>query len=148
MRHEDPLGDYGRQIRQRQVLQAVLKKGLAISSAPRYSEILKSMSKNLKTDLTFNDMMTVGFNYRDATKHVVENALQCDNATVDGISYQVAPDHELLRVSNYVRSSLNLPTADKLTEQQRAINSNEEASAGDSLFTNGESVTKNQELVK
>ncbi|ANZ57311.1 LytR family transcriptional regulator [Fructilactobacillus lindneri] len=148
MRHEDPLGDYGRQIRQRQVLEQVLQKGMKISSASRYSEILKSLQGNLKTNLTFDDMMTAAIQYRGATQNINESALQEDNADVDGVSYQVAPNKQLLTVSNHIRESLGLPAVSQLTSKQRKINSNKEANSEDSLFKNGNSTTKNNELAK
>ncbi|USS93567.1 LCP family protein [Fructilactobacillus ixorae] len=146
MRYQDPLGDYGRQIRQRQVLNAVLQKGLSIGNVSRYGEILNSLKGNLQTDLTFNDMITIAGSYRDAAKNLKQTALQCDNAMVDGISYQVAPDRELLKVSNQIRESLDLPPEDELTPTQQKINSNEEVGQDGSFFTNHDSVNDNNEL--
>ncbi|WP_429970557.1 LCP family protein [Fructilactobacillus sp. Tb1] len=148
MRYQDPLGDYGRQIRQRQVLETILKKGLKVSSVSKYSAILKSLQGNILTNLTFEDMMTAGASYRGATKNIQEDTLQCDNATVDGVSYQVAPDGELLNISNELRQSLGLKTSPSLTKDQRYINSNKEANKHDTMFNNKDSVNKNKELVK
>lgn len=148
MRYQDPLGDYGRQIRQRQVLEQVLKEGLKVSSVTKYSNILKSLNGNILTNLTFDDMMLAGAQYRGATKNIEEGTLQCDNATVDGVSYQVAPNDELLKVSNQVRKSLGLDESDALTSSQRAINSNEEANSNNSIFGNGITATNNNEYLK
>jgi polyisoprenyl-teichoic acid--peptidoglycan teichoic acid transferase len=40
MRHEDPQGDFGRNARQRQVLQAVMSKGKSISTVSKINKIL------------------------------------------------------------------------------------------------------------
>ncbi len=124
MRYQDPLGDYGRQIRQREVLEQILKNGLKISSVTKYSDILKSLDGNILTNLSFEDMMTAGSAYRGATKNLQEDTLQCDNATVDGVSYQVAPNGELLKISNELRESLGLKKSPTLTKDQKHINSN------------------------
>ncbi|USS87858.1 LCP family protein [Fructilactobacillus hinvesii] len=151
MRYQDPLGDYGRQIRQRQVLNAILQKGLTIGNVGRYGEILKSLKGNLQTNLTFDDMVTIAGSYKDATKNLTQTALQCDNATVDGLSYQVAPNKEQLKVSNEIRKSLELPTESSLTSSQREVNSNEQdgEEEDDGSFFNGmDSVNNNNELPK
>ncbi|MCG7195868.1 LytR family transcriptional regulator [Fructilactobacillus sanfranciscensis] len=147
MRYQDPLGDYGRQIRQREVLEQILKNGLKISSVTKYSDILKSLDGNILTNLSFEDMMTAGSAYRGATKNLQEDTLQCDNATVDGVSYQVAPNGELLKISNELRESLGLKKSPTLTKDQKHINSNSGASPDDSIFTDNTSVNNNDELV-
>ena len=48
MRYEDPRGDFGRQMRQRQVIQAVIKKGASVSSLSSYGDVLKAIEKNVK----------------------------------------------------------------------------------------------------
>ncbi|USS87019.1 LCP family protein [Fructilactobacillus cliffordii] len=148
MRYQDPLGDYGRQIRQRQVLNAILQKGLTIGNVGRYGEILNSLKGNLQTDLSFDDMVTIAGSYKDATKNLQQTALQCDNAMVDGLSYQVASDKELLKVSNQIRQSLDLPTESQLTPTQRKVNSNEEDGEDGSFFNSDDSVNNNNELPK
>ncbi|WP_283748616.1 LCP family protein, partial [Bacillus cereus] len=52
MRYEDPRGDFGRQMRQRQVMQAVIKKGATFSSLTSYGDVLTAIQKNVKTNLT------------------------------------------------------------------------------------------------
>ncbi|WP_395317896.1 LCP family protein [Fructilactobacillus frigidiflavus] len=147
MRYQDPLGDYGRQIRQRQVLEQILKNGLKVSSVTKYSDILKSLKGNILTNLTFDDMMTAGAAYRGATKNIQEDTLQCDNATVDGVSYQVAPNDELLKISNELRQSLGLKNSPALTKDQKHINSNSGADKDDSFFNDQVTATHNDEMV-
>lgn len=121
MRYTDPLGDYGRQKRQRQVLQHLLMKGLEISSLPRYKEILNSLDGNLKTDMSFDDMLAVRTKYGDATHHITSQTLQGEDAMIDGLSYQVVPQDELLKISNKIRHSLGLSDSTKLTGQQDTV---------------------------
>ncbi|MHA8110686.1 LCP family glycopolymer transferase [Lactobacillaceae bacterium Melli_B4] len=120
MRHEDPLGDYGRQKRQREVLQKLVMKAMNITSLPRYKEILNSLDGNLKTDITFNDMVSMRARYGDATHHIKSDTLQGEDANIDGIDYQVATDSEILRVSNYIRENLNLSTNSSVSSTQSA----------------------------
>src|SRR5699024_12728996 len=41
MRKEDPKGDYGRQMRQRQVINDIVRKGMSVNSITNYRKILK-----------------------------------------------------------------------------------------------------------
>lgn len=115
MRHEDPLGDYGRQKRQRQVLQKMVVKAAGLSSITRYQTILKSLNGNLKTDLTFDDLMQIRAKYGDASHHIKSETLQGQDAMIDGLSYQVPTTSELKKVSNHIRKTLELANTTKFT---------------------------------
>ncbi|MFD1125484.1 LCP family protein [Lentilactobacillus raoultii] len=143
MRDDDPRGDYGRQARQRQVIKHLVMKGLAISSLTRYKAILSSLNGNLKTDMTFDDMIAIRAKYGDATHHIKSQTLQGQNAMVDGLSYQVVPDNELLRVSNDIRKTLGLSASTKLKSQQSQTDSTTGYSTGGYSSTTGQSQTTN-----
>lgn len=132
MRYDDPLGDYGRQKRQRQVLQKLVVKGVGISSLTRYKQILTSLNGNMKTDMTFNDMIAIRTKYGDATHHIKSQTLQGEDAMIDGVSYQVAPLSELQKVSNNIRSTLGLSDSTKLT-------ANSTGTGDDSAYTTSSS---------
>ncbi len=108
MRHQDPEGDYGRQKRQRQVLQKLLIKGMGISSLPRYKQILASLNGNLKTDVKFDDLVSIRARYGIATHHIKSIGMRENDATIDGIDYQVPTKDELIRISKKIRKSLGL----------------------------------------
>lgn len=108
MRHEDPEGDYGRQKRQRQVIEGILKEGMSLDSVSNYQKILKVVSKYLKTNLTFNDMMSLAMNYRDTASNLKSDYIHGHDAWIGEVAYQVAKTSELQRVSDKVRKSLGL----------------------------------------
>lgn len=114
MRYDDPNGDYGRQKRQRQVILAVVRKALSISSVTRFQTILNSVQKNMKTNLTFNDMLALRFSYKNASHHIKSTTLEGDGEMIDGLSYQVASMTERRRVSNKIRQELGLSKTTKL----------------------------------
>ena len=70
MRKADPRGDFGRQMRQRQVMQAVIKKGASFSSLSSYGDVLTAIQKNVKTNLTQDQMFDMQKNYKDCLKIV------------------------------------------------------------------------------
>ena len=55
-RYDDPTGDYGRQGRQRQVIEAVVKKAATFSTLTNYKDILNALQNNMKTNLTFDNI--------------------------------------------------------------------------------------------
>ena len=65
MRKEDPRGDFGRQMSQRQVMQAFIKKGASFSSFTSYGDVLTAIQKNVKTNLTQDQMFDIQKNYKD-----------------------------------------------------------------------------------
>lgn len=108
MRYDDPEGDYGRQKRQRQVITTLINKAVSLNTLPQLDSVLTSISGNVKTNLPFDALKQIAFNYRGSTKNVKNDYLHGHNATIDGASYQVQSTAELQRVSNYLRAELGL----------------------------------------
>lgn len=119
MRYQDPNNDYGRQLRQRQVIISVIKSAMSMGTLANFKEVLNSISTNIKTNLTFNDMITIFQNYRSAGKTIKSDHIQGVNATVYGSSYQIAPTSELQRVSDKIRKEMNLKTKTLDNEEVR-----------------------------
>ncbi|MFC4771929.1 phosphatase PAP2/LCP family protein [Enterococcus hermanniensis] len=114
MRYEDPTGDYGRQGRQREVIELLVDKILSPKSLFNYQKILDSIGENGKTDLTFDQMQQILKSYRSALKQIDSEQLQGEGFTGDGytgeegISYQRVPQDELDRVKKLLHEQLNL----------------------------------------
>ncbi|WP_434101450.1 LCP family protein [Enterococcus faecalis] len=89
MRYEDPNGDYGRQERQRKVIEGIVQKVLSLNSVSNYQEILTAVSDNMKTDLSFDDMKKIALDYRSAFGKVKQDQLQGTGFMQDGVSYQL-----------------------------------------------------------
>ena len=107
MRYEDPNGDYGRQGRQRQIIEGVIKKALSIKSVTNYKNILDALADNMKTDLNWDDMMDIQSKYRSAFGVIEEGNLQGDGQMIDGVSYQIVSDGELDRVQTMLKEQLS-----------------------------------------
>lgn len=110
MRHSDPEGDYGRQKRQQQVIKAILKKAISVGSLGNFTKLMDTISKNIATNMSFDDMQSIFLNYRDAAKTVSTDHLQGVNAWVGDGAYQIASDAEMQRISNKLRTALGLQT--------------------------------------
>ncbi|MCT4780911.1 MULTISPECIES: LCP family protein [Exiguobacterium] len=76
MRYDDPRGDFGRQIRQRQVVQAVADKLTADFSLIRFNDVLSVLGKNVKTDIPFQVVRKLATDYRASLKNVETLSLE------------------------------------------------------------------------
>lgn len=106
-RYNDPRGDFGRQMRQRQVIQAVIKKGASVSSLASYGDVLKAIEKNVKTSLTQDQMFDIQKNYKDCMQNSEEIQIPGDgHKAADGIWYYYVPDAAKQDITNKLRAHL------------------------------------------
>ena len=108
MRYDDPEGDYGRQERQRQVIQATVEKVASLSTISNYKDILGTLEKNMQTNLDFDDMLKIFNNYRSAAGNIEQVQLKAEGTTIDGIYYGIVSDEEMNRVSSLLKVQLEL----------------------------------------
>ncbi|MFX3617871.1 MAG: LCP family protein [Sporolactobacillus sp.] len=106
MRHLDPQGDFGRNQRQRDVIMAIVNKMASVSSVSRYSQVLDAIGGNVKTNLTFDDMKNLAFNYRNARKHTIDYEVKGQNQTINGIYYLSVDSAERQRVHEMIEKQL------------------------------------------
>ncbi|MBT8804941.1 LCP family glycopolymer transferase [Lactobacillus delbrueckii subsp. bulgaricus] len=139
MRYDDPRGDYGRQLRQRQIIQAVVKKGLSVNGLANYQKLLKVFAKYVKTNLTFGDMTSLAINYRSAASNISSGYIQGHDATISGTSLQIASTEELQKWSNKLRKSLGLSTQTLTNQETRQNSLNETYNGVD--FSSNETIT-------
>ncbi|MCD5003351.1 LCP family protein [Enterococcus saccharolyticus] len=114
MRYDDPEGDIGRQRRQREVVEKIVKKVLSMDGVSNYQKILKAVEKNSKTDLTWDDMLDIGKNYYPAFDNIQQEQLEGIGEQVNGIYYQVLGINELLTIQNTLKEQLELPKNSEL----------------------------------
>ncbi len=119
MRKEDPRGDYGRQMRQRQVIEAIAHKAMSVNTLSNYRKLVDVFNKYVKTNLTFNDMLSLALNYRGCMKNMKSSYIQGHDAWIDGASIQVASTKELQKTSDRIRKNLNLSTQTLNNEETR-----------------------------
>jgi polyisoprenyl-teichoic acid--peptidoglycan teichoic acid transferase len=108
MRYEDPRGDFGRQTRQRQIIQGVINKGASFSSLTKFDEIFAALGKNVKTNLTFDEMVDIQKNYKEAGKNIQQMEIKGSGTKINEIYYLMVPDSEKQRVQSELKSHLNL----------------------------------------
>lgn len=108
MRYDDPRGDFGRQLRQRQIIQAVIKEGASLSSLTNYKNIFGALGQNVKTNLSFNEMIDIQQHYKDAARSMEQLTIKGQGTKIDRIYYLLVPDEEKSRIQDELKSHLEI----------------------------------------
>ncbi|EGO7767559.1 transcriptional attenuator, LytR family [Enterococcus faecalis] len=108
MRYEDPNGDYGRQERQRKIIEGIVKKIVSFSGISKYKMVLESLETNMKTDMNFDEMQKVFLEYRNAFGKVQFDQLKGEGFMLEKISYQKVTVPELKRIQQKLKDQLKL----------------------------------------
>lgn len=108
MRYEDPRGDFGRQLRQRQVIKAIIDEGASLSSLTNFSDIFQALGTNVKTDLTFDEMVTIQSKYRSAANEMEQLTVSGQGGKIDGVYYLNVPAEEKDRLQGILKQHLEI----------------------------------------
>ncbi|MBU9675106.1 LCP family protein [Planococcus sp. CP5-4] len=112
MRKQDPRGDFGRQDRQKQVIQGIMRKGASINSLWNYKDIFDALGQNVRTNMTFDEMVDVQRNYQDAVTNVDQLIVEDGyGETINGIWYYMMDDAELAEIQSTLKEHLELEEA-------------------------------------
>ncbi|HLR08774.1 MAG TPA: LCP family protein [Bacillota bacterium] len=98
MRKQDPDGDFGRTKRQRQVIEAIIKRGASIGSVPKINKMINILGNNMSTNMDFADMKKLFNDYRDTRQNIESYMMEGTGTTVDGVYYLLIPDEEIEKV--------------------------------------------------
>lgn len=108
MRYEDPRGDFGRQARQRQIIQAVIKEGASLSTLTNFGDIFKALGSNVKTSLKFDEMVTIQSKYKTASKDMSQEQVKGKGTKIDGVYYYIVPEEEKNRLQSLLKEQLEI----------------------------------------
>ncbi|MGE7768624.1 LCP family protein [Peribacillus sp. NPDC096540] len=108
MRKDDPRGDFGRQLRQRQVIEAVINKGSHISSITKFDDIFKVVENNVKTNLTFNDMWAIQSNYKESLQNIVQHQIDGKDSEMNKIYYFIPDKEKVGEISDELKKHLEI----------------------------------------
>ena len=124
MRYDDPKGDYGRQDRQREVIISAVKAAVSTRTLTNFQSVLSSISKNMISNLSFDDMVSIFTDYRSYAGNMVSDYLQGVGAMWGDAMIQIPSTSELQRVSDNLReqSGLKQETINNEETRQNALN--------------------------
>ncbi|WP_215115814.1 LCP family protein [Exiguobacterium sp. s80] len=109
MRYDDPRGDFGRQMRQRQVIEQVIDKLSSDVSIGKFNAIMDVVGDNAQTNVSFKPMRTLAFDYMDAFKNQENLKLEgAGGKEADGIYYWHPTDDSLEQTKTALQYSLGI----------------------------------------
>ncbi|CAI9385751.1 MULTISPECIES: LytR family transcriptional regulator [Bacillaceae] len=108
MRKEDPRGDFGRQLRQRLIIQAVIKEGASLNTLTNFNDIFEALGKNVKTNITFDEMVDIQKNYKNAAGDIEQFSIEGSGQTINKIWYLIVSDEERTNIQNKLKEHLDL----------------------------------------
>lgn len=115
MRYDDPRGDYGRQLRQQEVIKKVVNKVIGFSGISNYDKVIKSISSNLKTDIRLNSSTIPALlGYKEALNEIETLQIEGYTKDINGISYEIPSTEMMLTIQNRIKKELEFETSDEL----------------------------------
>ncbi|WP_125763059.1 LCP family protein [Companilactobacillus hulinensis] len=108
MRYQDPRGDYGRQIRQQQVLKAVVKKLEQPKYLVKLPNLITELGPDVNSDLTDKQMESFPLKYHSVSGNFKTYQLQGQGAWINKSSYQILSTDTLQTASDILRDNLGL----------------------------------------
>jgi len=92
IRKQDPRGDFGRQLRQKQIIEAVLQKGTRFSSILKYEDVLESLGGSVKTNLSISEMFALQKQHKGIEQHIEQFQFKKFNGGYIGKYWYFFPD--------------------------------------------------------
>lgn len=108
MRKEDPRGDFGRQMRQREVIEAIIKEGASLKSLANFNDIFTALGNNVRTNLTFGEMVDIQSKYRAAAKNIEQHQIRGSGTMINGIYYYIVPQEEQEALKQLLQTHLEI----------------------------------------
>jgi len=107
MRKEDPRGDFGRQMRQREVLESIFNKAVSFNLVWQAPSLLKSIREHVQTNLTFDEMIEFQGIYKSTLNNIDHFTFSHgDGHLQNGIWYYFLDDGELQEMRKTFQESL------------------------------------------
>lgn len=109
MRYEDPQGDFGRQNRQKQVIQGVLKESLSMNTIFNYKSIFETLEKNVEMNIRFDELMNVRKHYGGSFQTIEQLYLNKGTDTrMEGVYYYMPDEVELKSIQTTLQEHLEI----------------------------------------
>lgn len=108
MRYDDPDGDYGRQARQREVVENTLQQIASVDSITNYRGVLDSIGSSMETNMSFDEMYDMFRNYRSAAGQIEQVQMSGAGQMIDGVYYEMISEEEISRVSSHLKTELEI----------------------------------------
>ncbi|MEI4832224.1 LCP family protein [Bacillus sp. FJAT-53711] len=94
--------------RQQLVIEAIAKKALSVKSITKLSSLLDAVDKNLKTNLTFDDMLGIAKNMAGTDLNIEKMQVQGTDKRINGIYYYQPNEQNVKEISKQLNEHLGI----------------------------------------
>lgn len=110
MRYDDPLGEVGRQNRQKLVIKAIIDKVLSLNALTYYPRLLKVAADNVQTNFDLSQLLTTYRLYVPAFNSLTAIQFEdLEDLYLNDVFYFHIPVASRLKVANILRQQTDLP---------------------------------------
>ncbi|MCT3442230.1 transcriptional regulator, partial [Limosilactobacillus fermentum] len=103
-------------------MESVIKTFKKSGSITAANDILKAVGDGVKTDIPIDNVAALYTNYHAAMDNVKTYHMQDLDATIEGVSFQIATPKEINRISKLIRTQLGLKTKTVTNAETRMYN--------------------------
>lgn len=110
IRYEDPRGDFGRQIRQKQLIEAIMNKAASTTSLWKFNDIFDVLGENVKTNFTLTQLLELKSKYSKMNQNIEQLNFEKGTGRRIGKPWYYLPDEgEVATFSKELNEHLDLP---------------------------------------
>ncbi|MET4559560.1 LCP family protein required for cell wall assembly [Lysinibacillus parviboronicapiens] len=107
IRYEDPRGDFGRQIRQRQIIEAVMKKASTPSVLLKATDMLDVVGENVRMNFSVKDLIQLQGIYKKMNSDIDQLSFEEGSGTkINNIWYYIPEEAELQQIQTELKTHL------------------------------------------
>ncbi len=107
IRYEDPRGDFGRQIRQRQIIEAVMKKASTPSTLLKATDMLTVLGDNVRMNFSVKELIQLQGIYKKMDKDIEQLSFEKgDGERINRIWYYIPNEEELQKIQADLKNHL------------------------------------------
>ncbi|MFO1444399.1 LCP family protein [Bacillus sp. Bva_UNVM-123] len=130
MRKGDPLGDKGRNDRQKEVLKAIVDKGTSLGAISKIDDIMRDLGENVKTNIPPSQFVSFIKLYSKIKDSTFENlTLEGDDQYINSIYFYIPRKESITEISTILNNTLDgsqqTYTSDNQTSQTNQDESND-----------------------
>ncbi len=117
MRYDDPRGDFGRNDRQKKVIEALMKKGMEnkFTFVQSFPTMIDIASQTVSTNIAPDEILSLYDDYADSGYTFMTEELRGSDRFRDAIYYYDVDDTEIHRVRKVIKDILYLPILEEVT---------------------------------
>jgi len=107
MRSQDARGDLGRNVRQQQIIDAMISEAVSFSSFTRVTDILDAVGNNIETNAQMKELRRMFMSYSGVRRDTIREEISGTGQMINRIWYYVVSDEERNRIRQAIKNHMD-----------------------------------------